>query len=420
MSLNPLRFRDFFFISIFWFALSFHWGGLQSFVFPKVVLRYVTQDQQGTYLGILSALGALISLLTNPLAGFLSDRSAHPLGRRRPYILWGTVFNMAALIFLAKTSSYYSLIFAVLLIQLFANISQAACAALIPDLVPKNQRGIASSFMGICQFLGNGFGFVAAGGILGGSIATAGMDPLMALMLLVALMLAVCGAFTMFGVHETPVKEKVSFTAQDMLRESFSVGDILKKPSFGWLMACRFFVNMGIFSVQVFLYYYVKDVLREKNVELATQNIMVMALVGALPSAIVSGLISDRTGKRKVFVYGSCVAMVFVSLFFMQLNTYRIALGIGLLFGLAFGAFMTVDWALACDLLPETDTAAKHMGIWNYAGVGPQVIAPAVGGVLLDQFNRLGPNLGYKAIFASVIVYLILGTFSLKHVKEGE
>lgn len=419
-----LKTRDIFNLSIFWFAISFHWGGLQAIVFPKIVLRYATETNQGTYLGILAMCGAVVSFLTNPLVGFISDRSAHAMGRRRPFVIFGTVFNVAALIYLALTHTYMSLIGAVLLIQLFSNIAQAPYAALIPDRVPEQQRGTASSFMGIFQFLGNGVGILAAGMILGAGLknrlSALGIEPFMGFMLATSFILIVCGVMTVTGVKEEANTKKEPYSFIQMLRGAFHMGDVFQNPSFAWLMITRFFVNMGMFTMQVFLYYYVKDVLKEKNVEMATQNIMIMALAGTLPSAIVSGILSDRMKKRKLFVYIACIGMTVVSLFFMNLTSYRIALFVGLFFGLAIGAFTTVDWALACDLLPETDSAAKHMGIWNYAGVGPQVIAPAIGGVLLDQFNKVSPNFGYKMLFVSVILYLFLGTVFLKNVHEKQ
>jgi MFS family permease len=102
------------------------------------------------------------------------------------------------------------------------------------------------------------------------------------------------------------------------------------------------------------------------------------------------------------------------------IRNFTQALFVGAIFGLAFGAFCTADWVLALDLLPEEEKSAKNLGIWNYAGVGPQVIAPAIGGILLDKFNLIKYNLGYQAVFTAVIIYLIIGTLILIKVKEKE
>jgi MFS family permease len=58
------------------------------------------------------------------------------------------------------------------------------------------------------------------------------------------------------------------------------------------------------------------------------------------------------------------------------------------------------------------------MGIWGIAGTFPQVLAPGIGGFLLDGFNRLGPNWGYPALFGTVVLYLVVGAAMLVKVVE--
>jgi MFS family permease len=54
------------------------------------------------------------------------------------------------------------------------------------------------------------------------------------------------------------------------------------------------------------------------------------------------------------------------------------------MFGIGFGAFSVMDWALATDVLPNKEEFAKDMGIWSLAMVLPQVVAAPIAGVLLD------------------------------------
>jgi MFS family permease len=94
----------------------------------------------------------------------------------------------------------------------------------------------------------------------------------------------------------------------------------------------------------------------------------------------------------------------------------------GLVFGLGYGAYQAVDWALASDVLPNADDYAKDMGVWHVSFTLPQVLAVPIGGVLLDSFQRIGrdigqPNLGYTVLFALAFVYFILGTVLVRQVK---
>ena len=91
---------------------------------------------------------------------------------------------------------------------------------------------------------------------------------------------------------------------------------------------------------------------------------------------------------------------------------------IGILFGVGYGLYYAVDWALACDTLPDRSKSAKDMGLFHVAQTLPQTIAPAIGGFLLDYFNHLSPNSGYRAVFASAIVFFVLGTVFVSRIRS--
>src|SRR5947209_11625625 len=88
-------------ISIFWLALNFHWAALGIIILPSQVFKLVGDAQKGEALAFVLVPGAFVSLFANPLFGLLSDRTHGWLaawGKRRPYILIGTLVNVAGLI----------------------------------------------------------------------------------------------------------------------------------------------------------------------------------------------------------------------------------------------------------------------------------------------------------------------------------
>jgi MFS family permease len=87
------------------------------------------------------------------------------------------------------------------------------------------------------------------------------------------------------------------------------------------------------------------------------------------------------------------------------------------LFGIGYGAYASVDWALAIDVLPSGQSAAKDLGIWGIANTLPQVLAPVIAGPLLDVFNRTGANLGYSVIFSLAIIEVALGSVFIWKIK---
>ena len=155
--------------------------------------------------------------------------------------------------------------------------------------------------------------------------------------------------------------------------------------------------------------------------EQAASFFLLPLLLGAILSTLVAGILSDRYG-RKLMVYLAGGMMGVVALVFIFSNSFTIAVLMGVVFGLGYGAYQSVDWALASDVLPSMDDYAKDMGVWHVAMVLPQVVATPIAGFLLDNFQRVGrtqnlPTLGYTVIFLVAVVYFIFGTVFVKQIK---
>ncbi len=296
-------------------------------------------------------------------------------------------------------------------------------SALIPDLVPQNQRGSASGWLGLMTMLGT-FG----GGVMAFLIGPLGMAGVYFIMMAVILLGAIV---TVLGVKEYDIPHEVpAFKLGDFMR---GLTDPFKHSDFTWVFLTRLLVTMGIFTVQEFIQYYLGDVIGAPFVllgfgkvadtaEAAVGFFLPMLLLGAIITTLIAGVLSDKYG-RKLMVYLSGALMGIVCLVFVFFHNFTLAVLMGIVFGLGYGAYESVDWALASDVLPSMDDYAKDMGVWHVAVVLPQVIATPIAGFLLDNFQRVGkvqniPNLGYTVIFMVAVVYFILGTVFVKQIKK--
>jgi Na+/melibiose symporter-like transporter len=186
---------------------------------------------------------------------------------------------------------------------------------------------------------------------------------------------------------------------------------------FAWVFVTRLVMMLGIYTVQDFLQFYMRDAVRVSNPEQQTTNFIIILSLTSLVSAFIAGWLSDRFGrKRMVYVSGGLMALV--GLIFIITQSLPIVLAAGALFGLGYGAYTSVDWALVADVLPSHRSYARDMGVWNIALSLPQVIAPVVGGPLIDSFTRAGdPVLGYQLLFAIAIAYCVIGTVTVRNIK---
>ena len=415
-------------LSFFWLAVNVHWSAILLVTMPSQIKSAVGNDSKGTALGLALGIGAILSMVAAPAFGALSDRIRLPGGRRKPWVVIGTLGNIIGLVGLAyliqpgKPSSVVWWTVAFLWVELFNNIATAPYSALIPDLVPAEQRGSASGWLGLMtilgMFLGGLMGFMI--NVLGGISGTYFI--LMGVMLLGMIV-------TLWGAKEPAVYTIRKFEWNEFLR---GLVDPFKHSDFTWVFLTRLLVTMGIYTVQEFLQYYMGDVIGAPFVlagvgkladtpEQAVSFFIMPLMLGAIIITLVAGVLSDRYG-RKLMVYLSGALMGLVALVFVLFHSFTLAVFMGVIFGLGYGAYESVDWALASDVLPSMDDYAKDMGVWHVAMVLPQVIATPVAGFLLDNFQRVGraqniPNLGYVVIFMVAVVYFIIGTVFVKQIK---
>ncbi|HEY7787249.1 MAG TPA: MFS transporter, partial [Casimicrobiaceae bacterium] len=138
------------------------------------------------------------------------------------------------------------------------------------------------------------------------------------------------------------------------------------------------------------------------------------SLIGTLPA----GIASDRVPKKNL-MYGAIAALTIGAVGLAIAPSLPVVIAVAIPLGIGWGAYYSVDWALACNLLP-VDRAGALMAVWNIGAAGPQVLAPLIGGYLVDTLGAGTGDLGFafRALFALVAVYLVLGMGALAFVRE--
>ncbi len=487
LHLPRLRWLQILAISIFWFALNFHWSALGIIILPSQVFKLVGELQKGEALAFILVPGAFVSLFANPLFGMLSDETRGRLasfGRRRPYILLGTLVNVAALVWMAMARDILSLAVAYALIQFSNNAATAPFHALLPDIVPKEQRGLVSGMMGLLATFGSISGVIVSGFFIDSSKPTPLYQQGLWLTygIIIAVMLAMM-LITIVSVKERDILSEdpliiersikaqplaqlqaahswltrkmlfnifvtvlaivvawglmnvwnvlhigniqISNDVQQVVLEVVATIGILRlfdfhprrDPDFAWVLLTRLVMTLGIYTVQDFLQFYMRDAVHAAHPEAQTTNFVIILSVTSLLSALAAGWLSDRFGRKRV-VYFAGGFMAVVGLIFILTQSLSIVLAAGAIFGLGYGAYISVDWALVADTLPSRRNYARDMGVWNISQSLPQVIAPVIGGPLLDTFTKSGhPVLGFQLLFGMAIVYCLVGTVTVRYIR---
>jgi MFS family permease len=186
-----------------------------------------------------------------------------------------------------------------------------------------------------------------------------------------------------------------------------------------WVLVSRFVINTGVYTILPFLLYYLMNGYGLAKNDALKQLVVIALLVNimGLLATFPAGLASDRTSKKNV-IYATCALCVIGGLGFVFSQSITFALVAAGIFGLGYGAFSAVDWALVCNVLPEGEPA-KYMGLWSCADTVPQIVAPFLGSAVATwTISNYNASIGYRAVMFTAIVWFVLGTFFIRFVKE--
>ena len=376
---------------------------------PRMSEQIAGSGGKETALAIVTGVGVIGSVIGNPLAGALSDRTTSRWGRRRPWMLGGSLLGFVGLVLLPNMSTIWALTIAWLAVQFAVNAAYAGLTATIPDQVPVRQRGVASGLVGLAQALGPvvGVGLVTfvVVSLVGGSYLT-------------AVLFVLCMLPFMFILKDPQLLEadKPPFHLGSFVR-SFWVSP-KAHPDFGWAWLARFLVSLSIAMATLYLLFFLTDHLGFDDEAAGQRQTVLLALYagGTMITAVIGGWISDRVGKRKVFVIISTIIIASAGgiLAFVPEGQggWGITMVAALILGIGYGWYLAVDQALITQVLPTAEDRAKDLGVINIANSMPQVLAPVLAAPLVTVLG------GYTSLYLAVGIITLLGAVAIIPIKS--
>jgi MFS family permease len=394
-------------LSIYWLGIQTIWGGLNITIIPGR-LDDLGRDSQGTMLAIIMIVGAVAPIIIQPTIGVISDYTATRWGRRKPYIVVGSLLDVVFLAGIAFNNDFVAMVAFYFLLQVSSNFAQGPFQGYVPDLVPARQVGIASGLMGLMLTLGTivGVGVATLGGIVDNvplAILALGVIEVVTMVILVA---------TVDEGRAAPPRTRpwreiaMSAWGRDILRER----DVL------WLLGVRL-LFLGAYNATLIAVGYFRrthgmsDADADATVFLATAIVGLSTALAAIPG----GRLSDRFGRRPVIWVAAAIAGIGL-LGVAVAPTPELAVASWIPFGIGMGTFLSADWALMADVIPK-DTAGRYMGILNAgtAMAGPVFIIVAGPVQDLVAANVSDPA-GPRAAMAVGAAFVALSALALTRV----
>lgn len=391
-------------LAILGFVLFATYSGLLGVLLPNQIARLDAANKVAN-LGTVATISLVFTILAQPLIGAISDRTRTRWGRRTPWMVLGAAVGAIFLFLLGSAGSIFLITICWVVIQVALNVLQNPMTATVPDRVVESRRGVASAVMGLGLMVGS-----VAGVVLGGALAA---NVGMGYAAFGILVLVATAGFVLLN----PDRSSTSATTAP-----FHWGSFLKAfwvnprqyPDFGWAFAARFLFILGYFTAFTYQLFILTDYIKLSQ-EQANATVGTLSLAGLVPTIVgilLTGWISDKLGRRKVFIYLASVILVIGLAMPLLFPTVGGLIAMSAINGLGFGLYMSADTALMTLVLPDGGKdAGKDLGILNIATNIPQALSPGVAALVISLA-------GYPALFVFAIIAVALAAVAIKPIKS--
>ena len=388
------RLRTLLGISIFWVALSLLGDGFSALVVPARLATSADPAWIGSVIGGVTFVGLIVGMLTQPVAGRLSDE-LYPRWGRRGVLVAGAGMTLVGLAIFAAADGIVPILAAFVVLMIAVNVAQAAQQGFIPDRVEDRWRGRASGAKGLADLGGAFVGFVLFGALLAaGELRTA--------LAIAAVVVVVAALVTVVLVPEPGRVAAPRPRPGRGLLAAYRF-DPAAHPTFVRLVVARFCFLLGTYAIGRFLLLFVADRLGLDPAAAAGEAGAVLAILTLITAAgaIPAGWLADRWSGRGTMVAGSAASAAGAVLL-MTAGSREAIVAFGALLSLGSAAFAAANWKLTSDAVPRSE-AARFLGIANIGTAGAAAAAGLLGPVV-DVTRGIVPGLGYGAVFIAAVV----------------
>jgi hypothetical protein len=285
----------------------------------------------------------------------------------------------------------------------------AALTAEVPDHVPVRQRAVTSAFMGLMPAAGTIIGVVLVAFVF--TELSVGYAVLAAIAVVLTLPFVLTTRDAVL-----PRAALTPFRWREFLA-GFWISP-RRHPDFAWAWITRFLMQLGSAMFTLYLLFFLRDRIHYEQVfpgARSEEGVFILTLIYtfcALLTATTVGLLSDRSGRRKVFVIVSSMiqgAGMLLLAFWQSWTGVECATAI---VALGYGAYIAVDQAMITQVLPAAGNRGKDLGVINFAIAGPYALAPVFAAPLVTQLG------GYPVLFAVAGTILVLGGIFVRNIKS--
>ena len=383
--------------------------------------------------GAIMAADNVLALFLLPLFGSLSDKCKSPMGRRKPFILAGTVLSVLLMLLVPVLDNRYfsypskglSMVFVCVLGLLLIAMGtyRSPAVALMPDLTPKPFRSRANAVINLMGALG-GIIYLILASILYSESRTKGLAHVnyLPLFLIVAAIMVLSLLIVLFTINEPALRLQVENYEKDHPeQETAPAGDdgsrTLPPAVKRSLIFLLISVSLWFISYNAVETWFTTYAQRMWGMSLGSASLcLTIATGGAILSYIPIGQAAARFGRRRVIIAGVILlASCFFVLFIYTLlsgSFHPVLYLLLLLIGLAWAAINVNSLPMVLEMCSGAEIG-RFTGLYYTFSMAAQIVTPVIAGTLMNR-------IGYTSLFIYSTLFAGMAFLTMSQVKHGD
>ena len=400
-------------------------------IIPLILTNTFHMDE--TISGVIMAADNVLALFLLPFFGALSDRTSTRIGRRMPFILFGTVWAVVLMNILpvidnsfARENSAVKLVLFVVtlgLLLVMMGTYRSPAVALMPDVTPKPLRSKANAIINLMGAVGGIF-YLAVAAVMYPNEKTAGLSQVdyQPLFIVVSALMAVSVLVLYLTIREPELAEEerayeTAHPEQQLAEDDGSGNEVLPgevKRSLAFLLVSISLWFIGYNAVTTWFTVYVGEVMGQGLGGAST--CLLIATGGAIVSYLPIGAAASKIGRQKTIKGGACLLAAcfllgyFLTTRYTQINAVMFV--VFALVGLAWAAINVNSLPMVVEMCKGSDIG-KFTGYYYTFSMAAQVVTPVLSGWLLK-------HVGYTTLFPYAAFFVACSFVTMCFVRHGD
>lgn len=370
------------------------------------------------------AIDNVLAIFMLPLFGKLSDKTKTPLGKRTPYILFGTVFAVVLLNILSVMVlkvNFYGFFITLFLLLLVMSTYRSPAVAYMPDVTPKPLRSKANAIINLVGYIGAIYSTVIMMFMLKsektatGETAYAADQSFVPVFIAVSVFMVIAVGIMLLTVKENKTLAMTKDIVDDEIDAEINKGKKLEGPVMRSLIFLLLSVLLWFMSYNAVTTAFSRYCVNVWNVDLsASSSYLLTATIVSIIAFVPLGFLSSALGRKKTILIGITLMAVCYAIACFITEPSVIMYAIFGVVGIGWAAINVNSFPMVVEMSGNADIG-KYTGYYYAFSMAAQILTPLLSGYLIDNMG-----FGYRILFPYAIVFTVLAFFTMLFVKHGD